>query len=225
MPRKYTKRSTAFRRRRKRFPRRVARRSYAPTNRGVMPIKYKTSNRYATVANLDATAVIPAVHVFRANDLYDPDFTGVGHQPRGFDELMAFYEKFTVIGGRVRVDIPCSDVNLMLYIGLSNTSTALNRNAYEELNNFKKVIVGGRSGTGSPRTVYFKYNPNKYLAVSKPLSESDLSGGSSASPTRQCYLHVAVASMDDTTDAPSHPVNVTLDYTSVYHAPKKLNQS
>ena len=39
--------------------------------------------RELTLTNTTAT--------YRANDLYDPTYTMGGHQPRGFDELMAVY--------------------------------------------------------------------------------------------------------------------------------------
>lgn len=50
------------------------------------------------VANFGISA-----QVFRANSLYDPDYTGTGHQPNGFDALMAAYDHFTVLATKIRV--------------------------------------------------------------------------------------------------------------------------
>ncbi|WP_219929646.1 hypothetical protein, partial [Achromobacter pulmonis] len=36
-------------------------------------------------------------HIFRANSVYDPDESGVGHQPTGFDQLMEFFQYYTVV--------------------------------------------------------------------------------------------------------------------------------
>ena len=49
-------------------------------------------------------------HQFRANSLYDPDYTVVAslnplstqnHQPLGFDELMQIYSKYQVLGSKI----------------------------------------------------------------------------------------------------------------------------
>jgi hypothetical protein len=42
------------------------------------------------------TAGTPAYNTFRTNGAYDPDFTGAGHQPLGFDEMAAFYDEYCV---------------------------------------------------------------------------------------------------------------------------------
>lgn len=42
---------------------------------------------------------------FRANDLYDPDYSVGGHQPFGFDQLMAQYCHFTVLYSSCELEI------------------------------------------------------------------------------------------------------------------------
>ena len=37
-----------------------------------------------------------ASKVFTCNGLYDPDVSGTGHQPRGFDQMMALYDHYVV---------------------------------------------------------------------------------------------------------------------------------
>ena len=47
--------------------------------------------RYSDVITLTSTAGSLSKHVFRSNSLFDPDFTGVGHQPMYYDQLGALY--------------------------------------------------------------------------------------------------------------------------------------
>ena len=44
-----------------------------------------------------------AVHIFRANSMYDPDYTGTGHQPLGFDEMSTIYNKHKVTRAKITV--------------------------------------------------------------------------------------------------------------------------
>ena len=63
----------------------------------LMPPIMQTKLKYCDQIRLsNFTAGVPKVHEFVANGLYDPDSTGVGHQPRGFDQLMQFYGAYTV---------------------------------------------------------------------------------------------------------------------------------
>jgi hypothetical protein len=52
--------------------------------------------RYASDVSLDPAAAAAASYVFCANGLYDPDTTGTGHQPYGFDQAMAIYSRYRV---------------------------------------------------------------------------------------------------------------------------------
>jgi len=42
-------------------------------------------------------------YTFRANSIFDPDFSGVGHQPLGHDQWSNFYSTYTVIGSKIMV--------------------------------------------------------------------------------------------------------------------------
>lgn len=42
--------------------------------------------------------------IFRLNSCYDPNYTAIGHQPRGFDQWMNIYNNYTVIGARVKIE-------------------------------------------------------------------------------------------------------------------------
>ena len=35
------------------------------------------------------------------NSLFDPDFTGTGHQPYYFDQFATIYQRYTVIGSKL----------------------------------------------------------------------------------------------------------------------------
>jgi len=60
------------------------------------PDRLRTNLRYSTV--IPVPAVAHYEYVFKANSLFDPDLTGVGHQPTYFDQLAAIYSQYCVLG-------------------------------------------------------------------------------------------------------------------------------
>ncbi len=41
--------------------------------------------------------------IFRGNSLFDPDLTGIGHQPRYFDQYAAIYNKYKVYSSKIEL--------------------------------------------------------------------------------------------------------------------------
>lgn len=65
--------------------------------------------RYVAQVSLTSDTGTMGRYVFRANSCYDPDYTGTGSQPRGFDQWGSFYQSYTVIGSKIRMY--CNDSN------------------------------------------------------------------------------------------------------------------
>ena len=73
------------------------------------------------------------------NSLFDPNESGVGHQPMGFDQLMSIYEKYTVVAAKITVAY-LPDTTVPSVVGLrlkdGNTTTLVDK---------KKLIENGDS--------------------------------------------------------------------------------
>lgn len=65
-------------------------------------------HKYCDRISLSATGVNGnfQVYVLGANSLFDPDVTGVGHQPMYYDDMAAHYNKYTVMWSTLKVVIP-----------------------------------------------------------------------------------------------------------------------
>lgn len=48
---------------------------------------------------------VPQITYYAGNSLFDPDITGVGHQPLGYDQWSAFYSKYCVYGSKISVTV------------------------------------------------------------------------------------------------------------------------
>uniref|UniRef100_UPI0040478526 hypothetical protein n=1 Tax=Yoonia sp. TaxID=2212373 RepID=UPI0040478526 len=66
--------------------------------------------RYHETFSLNpAIGGVPALYSFRSNGCFDPNFTGVGHQPRGYDQIMAMYSHLAVREAQIEIWFTTSD--------------------------------------------------------------------------------------------------------------------
>lgn len=73
-------------------------------NRSLQPIpnRYICKMKYGTTVATGATGQF----IFNLNSLFDPDRTGVGHQPYGFDPIANLYNRYRVIACGWRIHNP-----------------------------------------------------------------------------------------------------------------------
>lgn len=66
-------------------------------NKAITPVpqRFITKHKYSTTFTLGAAQPI---YRFNMNSLYDPDLTGTGHQPYGFDQMAALFNRYRVYG-------------------------------------------------------------------------------------------------------------------------------
>lgn len=66
--------------------------------------RYVTKLRYVEGNSLTYTASTEYnSYQYRLNSIYDPNYTGVGHQPLGHDELATLYNRYRVVGCSYKV--------------------------------------------------------------------------------------------------------------------------
>ncbi len=74
-----------------------------------MPKTRRARLRYADTISLTSTFGAIGQHHFVANACHDPDVTGTGHQPMGWDNWKALYNHYVVVGSKITVKIMAGD--------------------------------------------------------------------------------------------------------------------
>ena len=75
----------------------------------------RTALRYHETFDINPTVGgVPAQYNFRSNSCYDPNFSGIGHQPRGFDQIMSMYQYLAVREAQIEVWFTTSDGALVI---------------------------------------------------------------------------------------------------------------
>lgn len=193
-----------------------------------MPFKFKFQTRYAQNFSLNPGASgTAAVNVFRANDLYDPDLTGVGHQPVGFDQIMTMYNHFTVIASKIRVSFFNEDSARAPFVGIAlqgGSAVEADLLRYIENGACRYERVGEQGTGGSHTTVTMQCNVSQWLGRPSLLSEDDCRGSTAGSPTEQVYYHVWAAP-NSSADHGNINCLVQIDYVAILTEPKDLSAS
>jgi len=71
----------------------------------LFPPKFKKRLVYSeTSLTVASTSGSSNSYFFSANGLFDPNTTGTGHQPMGFDQMMLMYEQYTVFASKITVE-------------------------------------------------------------------------------------------------------------------------
>ncbi len=123
---------------------------------------------------------------FTCNGMFDPNFTGTGHQPLYYDQMMQLYNHYTVISSRAIVTVADSvnrQIQLAFYV---DDDTNAENNA-----EYAAERPGAESFFG-----YLAQDQNTKLAQSwnakatfggNPLSQEKLQGTAGANPTELSY--------------------------------------
>jgi hypothetical protein len=164
--------------------------------------------------------------------MYDPNTAVGGNQPYGFDQLMAMYDHYTVIGSKIIAKFASTATgdqeNGLIGIALMDTPTALTDwRQYVEKGNcvYSFIQPSGTAGPDSTAMLTMSFSPKKFLSRSHPMSDPQLKGTDSSNPTEQAYFHIFGISFTGVAAANAvffHPV---IEYISVFFEPKALTTS
>lgn len=130
---------------------------------------------------------------FRCNGMYDPNHTGAGHQPMGFDQLCAIYDHWRVLRSRITVDFVevtaagQSDLVVGVYIDDDTTIATGNINGILERPNCHYKVCNG-TDLGPSTRITHSWDGYKVFGPSIYASDA-LQGTAAADPTeQQIYL-------------------------------------
>ncbi len=172
------------------------------------------------------------VHYFRANDVYDPDATGTGHQPVGFDQAMLFWEQFAVFSSKISVTFRSNTadglrVGVFLNPDQTNpTITQIMENGY-----CKSAVVCGTTSVGlgfhTYKTVNLSCNNVKYFQMKNKemyFANPNFIGNAASSPTELVYF--GVFSFNQLTTSTADVLfDVELSYDVRFQEPRKISSS
>lgn len=225
-------------------PKTTSKRSYfslAPNSlnaSGAFPNKSKTVTlKYVEEINIDgAISGGITVHDFSANGLFDPNITGTGHQPMGFDQWKLIYNHYTVVSSRARLTYAPNSASSadVSYFGVSVVDAAgelssLGISAVLEQGRTMNWAIAGitsRSGTdGDKRHVNAVEASFDMKKVFKTKASGDeLSAAVTSNPAEQAYFECWSCGTGATNPGGNNYL-MEIEYDVVFSEPNSLAQS
>lgn len=207
---------------------RVLSRSIGTQTRVPRPIKYglpatlKMGIKYSDLVSWDLAAITLGTYTFRANDLYDPDYSGTGHQPLGFDQLMAMYNRFTVIASDITVKFNSDDTQTATsyWFVMRKITSVETPNSLAEAIETPGSQWGGFNVTQGPLVLKQSFNRNKDHPGVK-FSDDFEFGTAAQSPTNATYYQIA-AQGSGTSNPGVVQMFAEIKYQVIFHDPKVL---
>jgi len=174
-------------------------------------------------------------YFFTANGMFDPDITGSGHQPIGFDQMMLMYEQCTVINSCITVSFNIGaglTVNAGIALfpdasGLTNPSQLVENGLIRYI-----TLTSGSSTFQNQRmrtTVTLACDVARYFGrrgVRVLLNDDSLTTTAAANPIEQVYFGVvAWQILPDGSTTTAIGFDALISFDVIYWEPKKLTES
>lgn len=192
------------------------------------PKKIITILRYYQSDVLTSNLGSIANTVFRMNSLFDPDFTGTGHQPMYYDRYAALYSNYRVLGSRLSTTFyPTHDATAVsngpYIIGMHkshlSSSLASSLDAVQEQNDTFSQLIGG--GDAYP-TLSITFSPE--IDLGRPALDDVVSSDVLSSPSDIIYATPFFTDRTNATGSTVH-LNTCIEFTVEFFDLKVENAS
>lgn len=169
------------------------------------PVSTHRSHTYCQLFTMTTgTGLLGTQQAIRLNSLYDPDYTGAGHQPGGFDQMIVLYDRYRV--DRVKFQLlfttpgAANDILCVACVNpnLSQGLTGANMQFPIET---QSCLHGPLSSNGERRCVLqANLDMHKLLGVTRAayVAEEDYSAPTSTNPVQEMSLTIATGCYDGT---------------------------
>lgn len=230
------KRRRIRRYRRRRFPLRVL-----PL--GGLPQSLKVRLRYCQPITFQPGTGIVSYEDFRANSMRDPWATLGGHQPDGFDQMMAYYNHFTVVGSKCTMrplfEFTSSIDPVMYGIGLfpdvAGIQTVAGAKAagqsIESALIESRLVRGYRQngifgGVGRKYNVFQrKFSAKKFFGTTSIINKDPYRGSVASDPSEQAYFCCWSYDSSGGSAQNAQKYLIVVEYIAVLTEPKIIQKS
>ncbi len=203
----------------------------------IRPYQLSRQNYGQTTTIGDGALTVPFT-TLRLNSVYDPDYTGVGSQPNGYDLMATVYKKYAVIGCRYTVTFRNNSNAFTLACGAYPSTASSHVGVYDNyLESIERPTIStalvdpAANNTHRSTATVTGYVKMKNWGVNSGTGGyktfQELFGSEIASnPSQGIYLHCTAVNQDNTAPASSSvKMDIQLSFDVIYYDPQDTEDS
>jgi len=188
--------------------------------------------RYSEAVDLDSTVSGISTYQYRMNNIYDPNYTGVGHQPISHDQWAALYKNYIVYGFSAQVHFgvqhTAASGNGTMTVGIvPNMTSAMpltDQDTFLEYSNSKSKILGTIDGAGCATFNTGYINIADLAGMKGVVTDASQWGAAfGANPSNEAFLTLFALNDDGVTGNVN--ARVLLNYYCWIYEPADLSES
>jgi len=186
----------------------------------------KMVHRYVELKTITSTTGNLSAYYFSANGMFDPNISGVGHQPLYFDQVTPLYNHYCVVSSTAKLTVVPNGGNvapiacgLQITDSTSALSVDFQTNSEQTMDAHKDTCYY----LGKPVTLKRTWNAKDWFGKD-PLDNTELQGTSSANPTEQSYFGLWLVAQDTASSVTCY-VTMEIEYTAVWKEIKDVASS
>lgn len=197
---------------------------------GLGPLEYGFPNsittklRYCSNYSYTSTTGAVAPYILRANGIFDPDYSNVGHQPLYRDTYAGIYDYYVVLGSKIVVEFCSESATVGFVVGICASDTPTISTTLDtlcEMNNSVSSLIG--TTNAGTKTLFMTYSPQENLGAQGEDDLSMLTAVGSDPATTQ-YFGIFIAAADATSTAKC-TIKTTIEYTVKFATLSKPTQN
>lgn len=198
-------------------------------NIGIAATRY-VKLTYNTTINLQNGAGTHAAHFFKCNSIFDPDDTGLGHQPLGHDQWAELYKKYLVTSCSMKAHFfregtGAEPIMCGFFLDKNASFDSYLDTKLEQVRNAPSCAKTLLTNSREKVTIWRKYSPRTFFDKIDATDDHQMAGVMNGNPTLPAYAGVWTQTFDGTAATSQVKCTVTLYYTVKLMDPVMLTQS
>jgi len=190
--------------------------------------------RYVESVSFDPGLGTLGQYIFSANNVFDPNVTGIGHQPMCYDQWAALYNHYVVVGSKIKAqffygsNVTTNTEGFLCGINLQDDASLSTDPSTVMEQGLSKYRFGAAIGTTNASRgimVTKGFSAKKFFNITNPTDNySRIGAGVGSSPTETANF-IVFAGTPATDDLPFVKLTVIIEYIVIFSEPKGQSQS